>query len=138
VVCSQDRPVNIKKAQFLAPQDMVNVLAKAWKLHRQRTDHDLRAGRSFGYNNLVATCAAWHHDAPHRRPVVFDVTHSLQMPGGLGFGRWSGGHQQGREMVPVLARAAVRGPCALGCSWKPIRTQRKRCDGQEFSWPLER
>jgi 2-dehydro-3-deoxyphosphooctonate aldolase (KDO 8-P synthase) len=95
------RPLNIKKGQFLAPWDMVNVVAKA----RAAGNHDIlvcERGASFGYNTLVSDMRALPILAQTGCPVVFDATHSVQQPGGLG-GR-SGGQ---REFVPVLARAAV-------------------------------
>ena len=100
-VCSQGLPVNIKKGQFLAPGDMRHVVAKA-----KATGNDsilvCERGASFGYNNLVSDMRALAIMRDTGCPVVFDATHSVQMPGGLGDS--SGGM---REMVPVLARAAV-------------------------------
>lgn len=100
-VCAQGLPVNIKKGQFLAPQDMVNVVAKA-----QATGNSqilvCERGVSFGYNMLVSDMRALAIMRETGCPVVFDATHSVQMPGGLG--NRSGGQ---REMVPVLARSAV-------------------------------
>ncbi len=95
------RPLNIKKGQFLAPWDMANVVAKA----RAAGNDDVlvcERGASFGYNTLVSDMRALPILAQTGCPVVFDATHSVQQPGGLG-GR-SGGQ---REFVPVLARAAV-------------------------------
>ena len=100
-VCSQNLPVNIKKGQFLAPGDMRHVAAKA-----KATGNDqimvCERGASFGYNNLVSDMRSLAIMRDTGCPVVFDATHSVQMPGGLG--DKSGGM---REMVPVLARAAV-------------------------------
>ena len=100
-VCRQGLPVNIKKGQFLAPGDMSHVVAKA-----KATGNDdilvCERGASFGYNNLVSDMRALAILRATGCPVVFDATHSVQMPGALG-GR-SGGQ---RAMVPVLARAAV-------------------------------
>ena len=100
-VCRQGLPVNIKKGQFLAPGDMSHVVAKA-----KATGNDdilvCERGASFGYNNLVSDMRALAILRATGCPVVFDATHSVQMPGALG-GR-SGGQ---RTMVPVLARAAV-------------------------------
>ena len=100
-VSSQGLPVNIKKGQFLAPNDMVHVAAKA-----KATGNDqimlCERGVSFGYNMLVSDMRALAIMRDTGCPVVFDATHSVQMPGGLG--NRSGGQ---REMVPVLARAAV-------------------------------
>ena len=100
-VCSRNLPVNIKKGQFLAPGDMRHVAAKA-----KATGNDqimvCERGASFGYNNLVSDMRSLAIMRDTGCPVVFDATHSVQMPGGLG--DKSGGM---REMVPVLARAAV-------------------------------
>lgn len=100
-VCAQGLPVNIKKGQFLAPSDMANVVAKARATGNQQIMVCER-GASFGYNNLVSDMRGLAIMRRTLAPVVFDATHSVQMPGGLGTS--SGGQ---REMVPVLARAAV-------------------------------
>ena len=100
-VCRQGLPVNIKKGQFLAPGDMRHVVAKAKATGNDRIMVCER-GASFGYNNLVSDMRALAIMRDTGCPVVFDATHSVQMPGALG-GK-SGGQ---REMVPVLARAAV-------------------------------
>ena len=95
------RPVNVKKGQFLAPWDMDNVAAKI----ASTGNEDIllcERGTSFGYNTLVADMRALPRMAATGRPVVFDATHSVQQPGGLGGA--SGGQ---REFAPVLARAAV-------------------------------
>ncbi len=95
------RPLNIKKGQFLAPWDMANVVAKA----QAAGNPDIlvcERGASFGYNTLVSDMRALPILAQTGCPVVFDATHSVQQPGGLG--SRSGGQ---REFVPVLARAAV-------------------------------
>ena len=94
-------PVNIKKGQFLAPADMRHVVAKA-RATGNETIMVCERGASFGYNNLVSDMRALAIMRDTGCPVVFDATHSVQMPGALG-GK-SGGQ---REMVPVLARAAV-------------------------------
>ncbi len=101
------RPVNIKKGQFLAPGDMVNVIDKARSAARAAgLDEDrflaCERGASFGYNNLVSDMRSLAIMRATRAPVVFDATHSVQLPGGQGTS--SGGQ---REFVPVLARAAV-------------------------------
>jgi 2-dehydro-3-deoxyphosphooctonate aldolase (KDO 8-P synthase) len=106
-VAQSGRPVNIKKGQFLAPWDMVNVIDKARAAAREvglSEDSFLACerGASFGYNNLVVDMASLAQMRQTGAPVVFDVTHSVQKPGGLGTA--SGGM---REMVPVLARAGV-------------------------------
>ena len=95
------RPLNIKKGQFLAPWDMANVVAKA-EAAGNRDVMVCERGASFGYNTLVSDMRALPQLAETGRPVVFDATHSVQQPGGLGGA--SGGQ---REFVPVLARAAV-------------------------------
>ncbi|MEY2772273.1 MAG: 2-dehydro-3-deoxyphosphooctonate aldolase, partial [Pseudomonadota bacterium] len=106
-VAQSGKPVNIKKGQFLAPWDMVHVIEKARAAAREvglSEDRFLACERgvSFGYNNLVADMSSLAQMRASGAPVVFDVTHSVQKPGGLGTS--SGG---AREMVPVLARAGV-------------------------------
>jgi 2-dehydro-3-deoxyphosphooctonate aldolase (KDO 8-P synthase) len=100
-VASAGRPVNIKKGQFLAPWDMVNVVEKAKAVGNDQIMICER-GASFGYNYLVSDMRALMVMRETGCPVVFDATHSVQMPGGEGTA--SGGQ---REFVPVLARAAV-------------------------------
>ncbi len=106
-VAQSGKPVNIKKGQFLAPWDMKNVIDKARDAAREAglpEDNFLACERgvSFGYNNLVADMGSLAELRKSGAPVVFDVTHSVQKPGGQG--TVSGG---AREMVPVLARAGV-------------------------------
>ncbi len=106
-VAQSGKPVNIKKGQFLAPWDMKNVIDKARDAAREAglpEDNFLACERgvSFGYNNLVADMTSLAEMRKTGAPVVFDVTHSVQKPGGQG--TVSGG---AREMVPVLARAGV-------------------------------
>ncbi|GKQ56946.1 3-deoxy-8-phosphooctulonate synthase [Sphaerotilus sulfidivorans] len=106
-VAKSGKPVNIKKGQFLAPWDMKNVIDKARAAARDAGLSEDRflaceRGVSFGYNNLVADMTSLAEMRSSGAPVVFDVTHSVQKPGGLGGS--SGG---AREMVPVLARAGV-------------------------------
>ena len=106
-VAQSGRPVNIKKGQFLAPHDMKNVIDKARSAAREKgLDEDnfmaCERGVSFGYNNLVSDMRSLAIMRETGAPVVFDATHSVQLPGGQG--TTSGGQ---REMVPVLARAAV-------------------------------
>jgi len=101
------RPVNIKKGQFLAPHDMKNVIDKARDAAREAGLSEDRfmaceRGASFGYNNLVSDMRSLAIMRETGCPVVFDATHSVQLPGGQGTS--SGGQ---REFVPVLARAAV-------------------------------
>ncbi|MCW6531260.1 3-deoxy-8-phosphooctulonate synthase [Sphingomonas sp. MMSM20] len=106
-VAASGKPVNIKKAQFMAPADMNQVVAKA-RNAATAAGHDPDAfllcerGTSFGYNNLVSDMRGLAIMAATGCPVVFDATHSVQLPGGLG--ERSGGQ---REFVPLLARAAV-------------------------------
>ena len=106
-VAQSGRPVNIKKGQVLAPQDMVNVIDKARAAAREKgLDADAfmacERGASFGYGNLVSDMRSLAILRETQAPVVFDATHSVQLPGGQG--STSGGQ---REFVPVLARAAV-------------------------------
>jgi 2-dehydro-3-deoxyphosphooctonate aldolase (KDO 8-P synthase) len=106
-VAQSGKPVNIKKGQFLAPHDMKNVIDKARAAAREKglpEDNFLACERgvSFGYNNLVSDMRSLAIMRETRAPVVFDATHSVQLPGGQGTS--SGGQ---REHVPVLARAAV-------------------------------
>ena len=106
-VAQAGRPVNIKKGQFLAPHDMKNVIDKAREAAAevgQQTDKFMACERgvSFGYNNLVSDMRSLAILRETQCPVVFDATHSVQLPGGQGTS--SGGQ---REFVPVLARAAV-------------------------------
>ncbi len=100
-VCKQGLPVNIKKGQFQAPWDMDNVVQKAKATGNQQILVCER-GTSFGYNTLVSDMRGLSSMRSTNCPVVFDATHSVQQPGGQGDS--SGGQ---REMVPVLARAAV-------------------------------
>ena len=106
-VAQSGKPVNIKKGQFLAPHDMKNVIdkARAAALEAGLLDDVFMAcerGASFGYNNLVSDMRALAIMRETGAPVVFDATHSVQLPGGQGSS--SGGQ---REFVPVLARAAI-------------------------------
>ncbi|MDM7463585.1 3-deoxy-8-phosphooctulonate synthase [Tepidimonas taiwanensis] len=106
-VAQSGKPVNIKKGQFLAPEDMVNVIEKARAAAREAGLSEDRflaceRGVSFGYHNLVSDMRSLAIMRRTGAPVVFDATHSVQLPGGQGTS--SGGQ---REFVPVLARAAV-------------------------------
>ena len=109
-VAQSGKPVNIKKGQFLAPGDMKNVIDKARAAARDKGLSEDRfmaceRGASFGYNNLVSDMRSLAIMRETQAPVVFDATHSVQLPGaGNAQGTSSGGQ---REMVPVLARAAV-------------------------------
>lgn len=130
-VAAAGRPVNIKKGQFLAPWDMEHVVAKA-----RAADNDrimiCERGVTFGYNNLVADMRALAAMRATGCPVVFDATHSVQLPGGRGGS--SGGQ---REFVPVLARAAVAaGIAGLFMETHP-RPEEALSDGPN-AWPLER
>ena len=130
-VARAGKPVNIKKGQFLAPWDMVNVVDKARATGNDRIMVCER-GVSFGYNNLVSDMRALAVMRNTGCPVVFDATHSVQLPGGQG--SRSGGQ---REFVPVLARAAV----AAGISGLFMEThpdpERALSDGPN-AWPLPR
>ncbi|MEE4378789.1 MAG: 3-deoxy-8-phosphooctulonate synthase [Candidatus Competibacteraceae bacterium] len=130
-VASQDLPVNIKKGQFLAPWDMKNVVDKA----RATGNPNIlvcERGVSFGYNNLVSDMRALAVMRETGCPVVFDATHSVQLPGGQG--SVSGGQ---REFVPVLARAAVAaGIAGLFMETHPDPAQ-ALSDGPN-AWPLGR
>ena len=128
-VCEQGIPVNIKKGQFLAPLDMLHVAKKALSTGNQQVMVCER-GASFGYNNLVSDMRLLALMRQTECPVVYDATHSVQMPGGQG--TTSGGQ---REMVPVLARAAVAaGIDGLFMECHPNPAEAKS-DGPN-SWPL--
>lgn len=99
---SAGKPVNIKKGQFLSPQEMHNVVAKAKEASQQDNILVCERGFAFGYQNLVADMRSLAIMRDTGCPVVFDATHSVQLPGGQGTA--SGGQ---REFIPVLARAAV-------------------------------
>ena len=101
-IASAGKPVNIKKGQFLSPWDMKNVVEKAREASGQDNIMVCERGASFGYNNLVSDMRSLAVMRETGCPVVFDATHSVQLPGGQGTA--SGGQ---REFVPVLARAAV-------------------------------
>ena len=134
-VAQSGKPVNIKKGQFLAPHDMKNVIDKARAAAREKgLPEDVfmacERGASFGYNNLVSDMRSLAIMRETGAPVVFDATHSVQLPGGQGTS--SGGQ---REFVPVLARAAV----AVGVSGLFMEThpnpEKALSDGPN-SWPL--
>jgi 2-dehydro-3-deoxyphosphooctonate aldolase (KDO 8-P synthase) len=130
-VCSQRRPVNIKKGQFLSPWEMQNVVDKARSTGNEQIMVCER-GFSFGYNNLVSDMRSLSVMRSTGCPVVFDATHSVQLPGGKGSA--SGGQ---REFVPVLARSAV----AAGISGLFMETHpdpdKALSDGPN-AWPLAR
>ena len=128
-VAARMKPVNIKKGQFLAPADMAQVVAKARAVGNEQIMVCER-GASFGYNNLVSDMRSLAIMRATGCPVVFDATHSAQLPGGLG--ETSGGQ---RQMIPVLARAAVAtGIAGLFMETHPNPDQAKS-DGPN-SWPL--
>lgn len=130
-VSSQGKPVNIKKGQFLSPWEMQNVVDKA----RSTGNRDIlvcERGFSFGYNNLVSDMRSLAIMRDTGCPVVFDATHSVQLPGGKGSA--SGGQ---REFIPVLARAAVAaGVAGLFMETHP-EPDRALSDGPN-AWPLGR
>ncbi len=125
------KPVNIKKGQFLAPGDMVNVVDKARAASGADNIMVCERGVTFGYNNLVSDMRSLMIMRNTGCPVVFDATHSVQLPGGQGTS--SGGQ---REFVPVLARAAV----ASGISGLFMEThpqpEKALSDGPN-AWPLQ-
>jgi 2-dehydro-3-deoxyphosphooctonate aldolase (KDO 8-P synthase) len=136
-VAASGKPVNIKKAQFMAPHDMVNVVDKARGAAQaagvnEETIMVCERGVTFGYNNLVSDMRSLSIMRETGCPVVFDATHSVQLPGGQGTS--SGGQ---REFVPVLARAAV----ATGISGLFMETHpdpaNAKSDGPN-AWPLDR
>jgi 2-dehydro-3-deoxyphosphooctonate aldolase (KDO 8-P synthase) len=130
-VVSAGRPVNIKKGQFLAPGDMKNVVEKARAASGTDNVMVCERGVSFGYNNLVSDMRSLAIMRESGCPVVFDATHSVQLPGGLG--NASGGQ---REFVPVLARAAVAsGIAGLFMETHPDPAQ-ALSDGPN-AWPLK-
>jgi len=136
-VAASGKPVNIKKAQFMAPHDMVNVVDKARGAAQaagvnEETIMVCERGASFGYNNLVSDMRSLAIMRETGCPVVFDATHSVQLPGGQGTS--SGGQ---REFVPVLARAAVAtGVSGLFMETHPDPASAKS-DGPN-AWPLDR
>jgi 2-dehydro-3-deoxyphosphooctonate aldolase (KDO 8-P synthase) len=130
-VAKVGKPVNIKKGQFLAPWDMQNVVDKAKAVGNEQIMVCER-GVSFGYNNLVSDMRSLAVMRKTGCPVVFDATHSVQLPGGQGSS--SGGQ---REFVPVLARAAVAaGVAGLFAETHPD-PDKALSDGPN-AWPLDR
>ena len=127
---SAGKPVNIKKGQFLSPWDMKNVVEKAREASGQDNIMVCERGVSFGYNNLVSDMRSLAVMRNTACPVVFDATHSVQLPGGQG--DKSGGQ---REFVPVLARAAVAsGITGLFMETHP-NPEQALSDGPN-AWPL--
>ena len=139
-VASAGKPVNIKKGQFLAPGDMKNVVEKARHAAREARPHERDAGEhimvcergaSFGYNNLVSDMRSLAIMRDTGCPVVYDATHSVQLPGGQGTS--SGGQ---REFVPVLARAAVASGIA-GIFMETHPNPEKALSDGPNAWPLD-
>jgi 2-dehydro-3-deoxyphosphooctonate aldolase (KDO 8-P synthase) len=130
-VCSQKKPVNIKKGQFLSPWEMQNVVDKARSTGNAQIMVCER-GFSFGYNNLVSDMRSLAIMRGTGCPVVFDATHSVQLPGGKG--DVSGGQ---REFVPVLARAAVAAGVA-GIFMETHPDPAKALSDGPNAWPLDR
>lgn len=130
-VCSQGKPVNIKKGQFLSPWEMQNVVDKARSTGNAQIMVCER-GFSFGYNNLVSDMRSLAIMRSTGCPVVFDATHSVQLPGGQG--QSSGGQ---REHVPVLARAAMAAGVA-GIFMETHPDPAKALSDGPNAWPLDR
>jgi 2-dehydro-3-deoxyphosphooctonate aldolase (KDO 8-P synthase) len=130
-VASAGKPVNLKKGQFLSPWEMGNVVEKAREASGRDNILVCERGASFGYNNLVADMRSLAILRSTGCPVVFDATHSVQLPGGRGTA--SGGQ---REFVPVLARAAVAsGIAGLFMETHPA-PETALSDGPN-AWPLK-
>ena len=129
-VAAAGRPVNIKKGQFLAPGDMKNVVEKARAASKSDNILVCERGASFGYNNLVSDMRSLMIMRDTGCPVVFDATHSVQLPGGQG--SMSGGQ---REFVPVLARAAVAAGIA-GVFMETHPNPDKALSDGPNAWPL--
>jgi len=131
-VARAGKPVNIKKGQFLAPSDMKNVVDKAREASGSDNIMVCERGASFGYNNLVSDMRSLAIMRDTGCPVVFDATHSVQLPGGQGTS--SGGQ---REFVPVLARAAVATGVA-GVFMETHPDPAKALSDGPNAWPLGR
>jgi 2-dehydro-3-deoxyphosphooctonate aldolase (KDO 8-P synthase) len=131
-VARAGKPVNIKKGQFLAPSDMKNVVDKAREASGADNIMVCERGASFGYNNLVSDMRSLAIMRDTGCPVVFDATHSVQLPGGQGTS--SGGQ---REFVPVLARAAVASGIA-GVFMETHPDPSKALSDGPNAWPLPR
>ena len=130
-VATAGKPVNIKKGQFLAPGDMKNVVEKARSASGRDNIMVCERGASFGYNNLVSDMRSLAIMRDTGCPVVFDATHSVQLPGGQGTA--SGGQ---REFVPVLARAAVASGVA-GLFMETHPDPAKALSDGPNAWPLK-
>jgi 2-dehydro-3-deoxyphosphooctonate aldolase (KDO 8-P synthase) len=131
-VASAGKPVNIKKGQFLAPEDMLQVVVKAKAASGSDNILVCERGASFGYHNLVSDMRSLAIMRATNCPVVFDATHSVQLPGGQGTS--SGGQ---REFVPVLARAAVAAGVA-GVFMETHPDPAKALSDGPNAWPLPR
>jgi 2-dehydro-3-deoxyphosphooctonate aldolase (KDO 8-P synthase) len=131
-VAAAGKPVNIKKGQFLAPEDMTNVVAKAKEASGRDNILVCERGASFGYHNLISDMRALVIMRATGCPVVFDATHSVQLPGGQGTA--SGGQ---REFVPALARAAVATGVA-GIFMETHPDPDKALSDGPNAWPLAR
>jgi len=131
-VARAGKPVNIKKGQFLAPGDMKNVVDKAREASGSDNIMVCERGASFGYNNLVSDMRSLAIMRDTGCPVVFDATHSVQLPGGQGTS--SGGQ---REFVPVLARAAIATGVA-GVFMETHPDPAKALSDGPNAWPLPR
>ncbi|HVE49077.1 MAG TPA: 3-deoxy-8-phosphooctulonate synthase [Casimicrobiaceae bacterium] len=131
-VAKSGKPVNIKKGQFLAPEDMLQVVAKAKAASGRDNIMVCERGASFGYHNLVSDMRSLAIMRATQCPVVFDATHSVQLPGGQGTS--SGGQ---REFVPVLARAAVAAGVA-GVFMETHPDPDKALSDGPNAWPLAR
>lgn len=131
-IAAAGKPVNIKKGQFLAPEDMLQVVAKARAASGADNIMVCERGASFGYHNLVSDMRSLAIMRATGCPVVFDATHSVQLPGGQGTS--SGGR---REFVPVLARAAVAAGVA-GVFMETHPDPAKALSDGPNAWPLPR
>ena len=131
-VAASGKPVNIKKGQFLSPGEMKNVVDKAREASGKDSIMVCERGASFGYNNLVSDMRSLAIMRETGCPVVFDATHSVQLPGGQGTS--SGGQ---REFVPVLARAAVASGVA-GVFMETHPDPDKALSDGPNAWPLDR
>ena len=130
-VASAGKPVNIKKGQFLAPADMKNVVDKARSASNADNIMVCERGATFGYNNLISDMRGLMVMRDTGCPVVFDATHSVQLPGGQG--NASGGE---RKFVPVLARAAVAAGIA-GIFMETHPNPAKALSDGPNAWPLQ-
>lgn len=130
-VASSGKPVNIKKGQFLAPADMKNVVDKARSASNADNIMVCERGATFGYNNLISDMRGLMVMRDTGCPVVFDATHSVQLPGGQGHA--SGGE---RKFVPVLARAAVASGIA-GIFMETHPNPEKALSDGPNAWPLQ-